>query len=153
MKSCKSYLFFSSAFYPIMCLLKSTKNFEKIAILEIWQLVFFRDVKIHFGEKYAWFVIEILIHWHKSCLWDMLWPQKILIDISQSTSSENHNYQVGNRDENEKFHSWKCIFSGVYFTEVCFYTSEGNQLSYFQNGYCFKILWWFHEAHNWVKCQ
>ena len=39
-----------------------------------------------------------------------------------------------------------------YFTEVNFYISEGNQLSYFQNGYFFKILWWFHEAHNWVKC-
>ena len=40
-----------------------------------------------------------------------------------------------------------------YFTEVNFYISEGNQLSYFQNGYFFKILWWFHEAHNWVKCR
>jgi hypothetical protein len=28
-----------------------------------------------------------------------------------------------------------------YFTEVCFDTSEGNQLLYFQNGYFFKILW------------
>ena len=27
-----------------------------------------------------------------------------------------------------------------YFTEVCFDTSEGNQLSYFRNGYFFKIL-------------
>ena len=29
-----------------------------------------------------------------------------------------------------------------YFTEVCFATSKGNQLSYFQNGYFFKMLWW-----------
>ena len=28
-----------------------------------------------------------------------------------------------------------------YFTEVSFDTSEGNQLSYFQNEYFFKILW------------
>ena len=28
-----------------------------------------------------------------------------------------------------------------YFTEVCFDTSKGNQLSYFQNGNFFKILW------------
>ena len=32
-----------------------------------------------------------------------------------------------------------------YFNEVCFDITEGNQLSYFQNGYFFKILWWFHE--------
>ena len=35
-----------------------------------------------------------------------------------------------------------------YFTEVNFDTSERNQLSYFQNGYFSKILWWFHEPHN-----
>ena len=40
-----------------------------------------------------------------------------------------------------------------YFTEVCFDTSEGNQLVYFQNDYFFKILWSFHEAHYWVKCR
>ena len=40
-----------------------------------------------------------------------------------------------------------------YFTEVGFDTSEGNQLSYFQNGYFSKILWWFHEPHNQVKCR
>ena len=32
------------------------------------------------------------------------------------------------------------LFQGD-FTEVGFDTSEGNQLSYFQNGYFFKILW------------
>ena len=35
-----------------------------------------------------------------------------------------------------------------YFTEVSFDTSEGNQLSFFQNDHFFKILWSFHEAHN-----
>ena len=39
-----------------------------------------------------------------------------------------------------------------YFTEVSFDTSVGNQLSYFQNGYFSKNLWWFHEPHNQVKC-
>ena len=78
MKNWKKYLIFSPAFYPIMCLMKSSKNFEKIAVLKIWQLVSFWGVKIHFGEKYAWFVIEILIHWSKSCLLDMLWSQRII---------------------------------------------------------------------------
>ena len=44
-----------------MCFKKSPKNFEKLAIFEIWQLVFFWDVKTHFSEKYAWFAIEILL--------------------------------------------------------------------------------------------
>ena len=36
---------------------------------------------------------------------------------------------------------------------MCFDTSIGNQLPCFQNGYFFKILWWFHEAHNWVNSR
>ena len=36
---------------------------------------------------------------------------------------------------------------------MTFDTSEGNQLSYFQNGYFFKILWWFHQPHNHVRCR
>jgi hypothetical protein len=32
------------------------------------------------------------------------------------------------------------LFQGC-FTDVSFATSEGNQLSCFQNGYFFKILW------------
>ena len=41
--------------------------------------------------------------------------------------------------------------SSIFLTEVNFDNLEENQLSYFQNGYSFRILWWFHEAHNWVK--
>ena len=48
--------------------------------------------------------------------------------------------------------SENAYFQG-YFTEVNFYISEGNQLSYFQDGYFFKILWWFHKAHDLVKCR
>jgi hypothetical protein len=40
-----------------------------------------------------------------------------------------------------------------YGTEVSFDTSEGKQLSYFQNGYFSKVLWRFHEPHNQVKCR
>ena len=39
----------------------------------------------------------------------------------------------------------------LFLTEVGFDTSEGKQLSYFQNIYFFKILWGFHETHNQVK--
>ena len=38
MKSSKKYSIFLPAFYPIMLLMTSPKNFEKIAILKIWQL-------------------------------------------------------------------------------------------------------------------
>ena len=83
---------FSSVFYPILCLMKSLKNFEKISVLEVRLLVFLWDVKILFGEKYAWFVNEILIQWSKSCLQDMLWSQKNYLNITQNISSENPNY-------------------------------------------------------------
>ena len=46
-------------------------------------------------------------------------------------------------------HAW---FQG-YFTKVGFDTSEENQLSYFQNGCFFKILWWFHEPYNEIECR
>ena len=38
------------------------------------------------------------------------------------------------------------------FAKVSFDTSEGKQLSHFQNGYFFKILWWCHQPQNQVKC-
>ena len=46
----KKYFIFLPAFYPIMCLMKSPKNFEKIVILKIWPLVSFWGVKTHLGE-------------------------------------------------------------------------------------------------------
>ena len=41
----------------------------------------------------------------------------------------------------------------LFLTEVSFETSEENQLSYFQNGYFFKILWWSHEPHYKGICR
>ena len=41
----------------------------------------------------------------------------------------------------------------LFLTEVSFETSEENQLSYFQNGYFFKILWWSHQPHNKGICR
>ena len=42
-------LIFLPAFYLIIWLIASPKNFEKIAILKIWQLVFFWGVKTYFS--------------------------------------------------------------------------------------------------------
>ena len=41
----------------------------------------------------------------------------------------------------------------LFLAEVSFDTLEENQLSYFQNGYFFKILWGCHEPYNQVKCR
>ena len=41
----------------------------------------------------------------------------------------------------------------LFLTEVSFETSEENQLSYFQNGYFFKIVWWSHQPHNKGICK
>ena len=39
------------------------------------------------------------------------------------------------------------LFQGC-FAEASFATYEENQLSYFQNGYFFKILWGSHDIYN-----
>ena len=41
--------------------------------------------------------------------------------------------------------------SSFFLAEVSFATSEEKHLSYFQNWYFFKILWWCHEPHDQVK--
>ena len=46
----RKYFISLLAFYLIIWLMKSPKNFEKTSILKIWWLVFFRDGKTHFGE-------------------------------------------------------------------------------------------------------
>ena len=50
MKSSKKFFIFLPAFYLIMCLMKSPKNFEKTVISKVWQLVSFWGAKTHFGE-------------------------------------------------------------------------------------------------------
>ena len=46
----KKMFIFLPAFYLIMWLMISPKDFEKIDILKLWQLVFFWGVKTHFGK-------------------------------------------------------------------------------------------------------
>ena len=64
------------------------------------------------------------------------------LDTTQTTLSENNNYQRGNISENK---NKKIILENIsfhgYFTEVNFDTPEGNQLSQFKNGYFFKKFW------------
>ena len=50
MKSSEIVFIFLPAFYLIIWLITSPKNSEKISILKIWQLVFFRVVKLCFGK-------------------------------------------------------------------------------------------------------
>ena len=50
-KKFRKYPILLPAFYMIMWLMKLPKNFEKIAILKIGELVSFFDVKIQFGKK------------------------------------------------------------------------------------------------------
>ena len=61
------------------------------------------------------------------------------------------------------WHTQKSIFASMnqYFNdklslfhaEASFDNSEEKQLSYFQNGYFFKILWGCHEPYDQVKCR
>ena len=51
MKSLKKWFNFLPAFYLIIWLMISPKNFGKIGILKIWQLVSLWGVKTHFGKK------------------------------------------------------------------------------------------------------
>ena len=53
MKSSKKYSIFLPAFYPIMLLMTSPKNFEKIAILKIWQL-FSSELSKLTSANYHW---------------------------------------------------------------------------------------------------
>ena len=62
-ESSKKYFIFLPAFYPIMCLMKSPKNFGKIAILKIWRMVSFWGDKTHFGKT----IVNIIL-WYFMCI-------------------------------------------------------------------------------------
>ena len=65
---------------------------------------------------------------------------KYHLDTIQTTFSEKNNHLGTMLVKKKKIMPENALFQG-YFTEVSFDTSEGNQLSYFQNGYFFKIIW------------
>ena len=61
MKSSKKYSIFSCACYLIIWLMISPKSLKKKGVLKIWQLVFLRGVKTHFGKlplKWCIFIHE-----------------------------------------------------------------------------------------------
>ena len=49
-KKFKKQFYFLPVFYLVMCLKKAPKNFGKIAILKIWELVSLGGAKTHFGK-------------------------------------------------------------------------------------------------------
>ena len=51
MKSSDIVFIILPAFYLVIWLMTSPKNFEKMSILKIWQLIFFWCVETNFGEK------------------------------------------------------------------------------------------------------
>ena len=64
MKSSKDNFIFLLVFHLIMCLMNAAKNFGKIAILKIWELISLGGVKTHFGKlalKWCIFRHEIKI--------------------------------------------------------------------------------------------
>ena len=50
MKSSGNHFIFLPVFYLIMWVMKASKNFGKIAILKIWELISLWDVKTYFGK-------------------------------------------------------------------------------------------------------
>ena len=46
----RKQLYFLPVFYLILCFMKAQKNFGKITILKIWELVSLGGVKTHFGK-------------------------------------------------------------------------------------------------------
>ena len=103
MKSSKTYFICLPAFYLIMWLMISPKNFEKIAILKIQQL-FSSEVskftsvwnKPNLSLKY-WFIEARLVVC--ICYGPNKWS-KCHLDTIQTTFSENNNYNRGNIGEN-----------------------------------------------------
>ena len=51
------------------------------------------------------------------------------LDIAQTTLNEKNNYKKGNISENQKFHSWKCIFSGVFHQSQFWHLSRKTTLT------------------------
>ena len=70
MKSSEIVFIFLPAFYLIIWLMTSPKNFEKISILKIWQLVFFWGVKIYFGK----FLLKWCIFRHGKIWFSQIMP-------------------------------------------------------------------------------
>ena len=120
-------------------------------------------------------IAGFLLRWQNSLRWEICLISHCIIDSWKQNLSFGY-VMVQKRNQKKHLDATKTTFSkditirGAilvkmknvipenasfqgYFTEMNFHTSEGNQLSYFQNDYFLKILCWSHEAHNWAKCS
>ena len=144
MKSSEIVFIFLPAFYLIIWLMTLPKNFEKISILKIQQLVFFWGIKIYFGK----FLLKWCIFRHGKIWFSQIMPfnnKLFSLNVVCIVSRWYFDPFSG------PWHIQKTIFASMnqyfidklslFLTKVSFDTSEENQLSYFQNSYSFKILW------------
>ena len=97
--------------------MKFPKNFENIAILKIWELVFFWDVKTDFGEKkhnlpLKYWVIEAKVGFW-ICYCPKNWSKYHLETILTTFSEKNINLGTI-LVKIFFFHAWKCIILGVF---------------------------------------
>ena len=134
--------------------MKLPKNFEKIAILKIGELVSFWGVKTYFGIlPLKWYTLRHGKNWF-SQIFPSYWSH--YLDVVHTVSRWYFDPFSGPwRIQKTIFASMNQYFLvklSLFLTEVSFDNSEGNQLSYFQNCHFFKILW-FHMPHNQVKCR
>ena len=147
-------------FYSFTCILPDivaheiTQNFWKNSffenrrasfLLKCWNILrYFTPEMMHFQ---AWKILSFT----------NIVLQYLLFSLNRVfTVSTWYFDNVWEQIQNTTFASMKQYFNDklcLFLTEVSFYTSERKQLSNFQNGYFFKILWSFHQKHNHVKCR
>ena len=126
-------------------LMKSPKNFEKIAILKIWWLLSSWGVKSQFAEiPFSGMIIFIFTH--NAPLMLLFSPNKLYV-----VSSWYFDYFW------EQWHLQKTTFAymnqyfndklGLFLTKVSFVTSRKTAIISSKRLF-FKILWGFHELHS-----
>ena len=127
--------------------MRSQKNFEKMANLKIWQLISIWCSKTDFGKtSLKWWIFR----YKKNCSLPVWLSNSLCPNIKCSLYSICMTFWSYFGTIMTTFASKSQYFidkSNLFFTEVRFDTSEGNQLSYFQYVFFFKILCWSHEPH------
>ena len=86
----RNYFIFSPAYSLTLWLMRSSKNFEKIAILQVWEMVSFWRGKTHFGKtplkfsgmiffgfffyQYGSLIVIVLTKFCLCGIWMIFWP-------------------------------------------------------------------------------
>ena len=128
-------------FNQVFCIIKSWEIIS-ISLPEFYLIIWLMRSPKNF-EK-----IPILKTWQV----DFFWGIKTYFGKMMLFQAWKNKYHI----QKTTFASKNLCFNdilGLFLTEANFATSEGNQRSYFQNGYFFKILWWSHEPHNKGICR